>query len=204
VPGFYLQDNKPAFWTTYSLSKKTVQVSGTNKILLIGSSSFTNWKDVQDYFPSYPIINRGFGLYVNWQIRYIEDVIYPYKPKQIIIFGENDLLLPILLPLKVYDRFVQLLISQETNNLTFLLFMYQWNQAPATIIDGKNERRQWTDQKISENKKQAAFVDVYKEMIDDEGKPRTELFLDDNLHMNKSGYVWKRWLNRIWKNDCGC
>src|SRR4029077_10211202 len=30
-------------------------------ILFVGSSSFNFWKDVQDYFPGYTIINRGFG-----------------------------------------------------------------------------------------------------------------------------------------------
>ncbi len=32
-----------------------------NAILLVGSSSFTKWKDVQDYFPGHTILNRGFG-----------------------------------------------------------------------------------------------------------------------------------------------
>jgi hypothetical protein len=30
-------------------------------ILLIGSSSFTKWKDVGDYFPDKTIVNRAFG-----------------------------------------------------------------------------------------------------------------------------------------------
>ena len=32
-----------------------------NAVLLIGSSSFTKWKDVQDYFPAHTMLNRGFG-----------------------------------------------------------------------------------------------------------------------------------------------
>ena len=47
--------------------------------------------------------------------------------------------------------------------------------------------------KYLSTKKRTAFIDVYKEMIDDEGKPRTDIFLDDNLHMNKAGYaIWKK------------
>ena len=56
-------------------------------ILFVGSSSFTKWKDVQDYFPGYTIINRGFGGSVlNDVIRYEKDIIFPYQPKQIIIY----------------------------------------------------------------------------------------------------------------------
>jgi lysophospholipase L1-like esterase len=46
---------------------------------------------------------------------------------------------------------------------------------------------------IFQQKSGTAFIDVYKEMIDDEGKPRTDIFLEDNLHMNKAGYaIWKK------------
>jgi hypothetical protein len=31
------------------------------KIVFVGSSSFAKWKDINQYFPGYPIINRGFG-----------------------------------------------------------------------------------------------------------------------------------------------
>ena len=43
-------------------------------ILFAGSSSFTMWTDVQDYFPGYTIINRGFGgsTLQDW-IRYAEE-----------------------------------------------------------------------------------------------------------------------------------
>jgi len=33
----------------------------TNPILFIGSSSFTKWVDVKNYFPGYTILNRAFG-----------------------------------------------------------------------------------------------------------------------------------------------
>src|ERR1043165_8475693 len=63
------------------------------EILFVGSSSFTKWIDVQNYFPSYPIINRGFGgSSLPDVIRYEKDIIFPYNPKQIVIYcGENDL-----------------------------------------------------------------------------------------------------------------
>src|SRR5580765_3891060 len=62
-------------------------------ILFVGSSSFTKWKDVADYFPGYTIINRGFGgSSLPDVIRYADDIIFPYQPKQIVIYcGENDL-----------------------------------------------------------------------------------------------------------------
>ncbi len=62
-------------------------------ILFVGSSSFRMWKDVQDYFPQHTIINRGFGgSALPDVIRYADDIILPYQPKQIVIYcGENDI-----------------------------------------------------------------------------------------------------------------
>src|SRR5687768_17215899 len=92
-------------------SQDSLQMPPANAILLIGSSSFTNWKDVQDYFKGYTIINRGFGgsTLVD-QLPYVNDIIVPYKPKQIIIYcGENDLASDDSVTAKmVHDRFVTL------------------------------------------------------------------------------------------------
>ena len=63
-----------------------------NAILFVGSSSFTKWKDVQEYFPKHVILNRGFGgSTLPDVIRYEKDIIFPYQPRQIVIYcGEND------------------------------------------------------------------------------------------------------------------
>ena len=85
----------PPFWKDIQDFKKQDSISfpPKNAILFIGSSSFTKWTDVQSYFPGYSIINRGFGgSTLLDEIRYVNDIIFPYEPKQIVIYcGENDL-----------------------------------------------------------------------------------------------------------------
>ena len=51
-----------AFYNDIQAFKKkdADQMPAKHAILFIGSSSFTKWTDVQDYFPDYLIINRGF------------------------------------------------------------------------------------------------------------------------------------------------
>ena len=65
----------------------------SNAVLFVGSSSFRKWQDIDNYFPSYKIINRGFGgSSIPEVTNYANDIIYPYHPKQIVIYcGENDL-----------------------------------------------------------------------------------------------------------------
>src|SRR5687767_15468006 len=89
------QENEKPFYEEIQAFKKADSANPPpeNAILFIGSSSFAMWKDIQDYFPGYTIVNRGFGgSTLLDQIRYEKDIIYPYQPKQIVIYcGENDL-----------------------------------------------------------------------------------------------------------------
>ncbi|RYZ53228.1 MAG: G-D-S-L family lipolytic protein, partial [Chitinophagaceae bacterium] len=91
----FSQNPCPPFWNDIQRFKKLDSATSPaqNAILLIGSSSFTNWKDVQAYFPGYNIINRGFGgSQLTDLTRYFYEIVTPYAPKQVIIYcGENDL-----------------------------------------------------------------------------------------------------------------
>lgn len=193
------QNTRPPFWNDVQTFKKQdrAHFPGTNKILFIGSSSFTNWKDVQDYFPSYPIINRGFGGSILLdQIRYVRDVVYPYRPKQVVIYcGENDLASSDTVTGRmVFNRFVQLfnLIRRQFPNVPIAFISLKPSPSRQLLMPKMREANALI-QKFLKTKKQTAFIDVYKEMIDDEGKPKAELFLEDNLHMNKTGYaIWKK------------
>src|SRR5436190_6584865 len=71
----------------------SIKPSAQHAILFVGSSSFTKWTNVQSYFPNYTIVNRGFGgSALTDVIRYAKDIIFPYHPKEIVIYcGENDL-----------------------------------------------------------------------------------------------------------------
>ena len=193
------QAQKPAFWDDIQVFKKqdSTHFPGTNKILFVGSSSFTKWTDVQSYFPSYPIINRGFGgSSIPDVIRYREDVIFKYRPKQVIIYcGENDLASSDSVTAKmVYNRFKQL-FNLIRNKLPGVPILYiSMKPSPSRqLLMGKMREGNLLIQNFLKTKKQTGYIDVYREMIDDEGKPRPELFIEDNLHVNKSGYaIWKK------------
>ena len=94
------QQIKPPFWDDIQKFKKqdSINMPAKNKILFVGSSTFTKWTDVQSYFPSYPILNRGFGgSSLTDVIRYSDEVIFNYQPKQIIIYCATMILPPMIL-----------------------------------------------------------------------------------------------------------
>ena len=41
-------------------------------------------------------------------------------------------------------------------------------------------------------KRNASFIDVYHKMLNEDGTPIKEIFIEDNLHINSEGYkVWQ-------------
>jgi lysophospholipase L1-like esterase len=167
-----------------------------NAILLIGSSSFTNWKDVAKYFPEHTIINRGFGgSSLPHMTMYAEDIIFKYNPKQIIIYcGENDLTGgPSITADTIFNRVKKL----------HQLIRSRYKKVPIAYISMKpspsREKYLETMQKgnamiksFMEHEKRSSYIDVYSSMLDANGKILTHIFLSDKLHMNAEGYkIWQ-------------
>jgi len=87
------QEKAPFYNEIQNFKKQdSIKFPPKKAVLFIGSSTFTNWKDAQAYFPKHVIINRGFGgSSLPHVINYVGDIVYPYQPKQVVIYcGEND------------------------------------------------------------------------------------------------------------------
>ena len=62
-----------------------------NAILFAGSSTFRLWHNIKDDFKGFTIINRGFGgSALPDVIRYTEEILFPYQPKQVVIYTMKD------------------------------------------------------------------------------------------------------------------
>ena len=195
------QEQNPPFWDEIQAFKKQDEVKPPpqHAILFVGSSSFRKWADVQDYFPGYTIINRGFGgSTLPDVIRYENDIIFPYQPRQIVIYcGENDVASSdAITGAIVFERFKKL----------FTDIRARFPGIPVIFISLKPSPSRWKmrDRMIAANKlikdylqkeKNAVFVNVWNSMLDKNGQPMKDIFLEDNLHMNAKGYaIWQQHL----------
>ena len=174
----------------------SISMPAKNQILLIGSSSFTMWKDVQSYFPNHPIINRGFGgSSLPDVIRYKDDVIFKYCPKQIIIYcGENDFAGSDTISVAtVVSRFKELfsLIRNECHKVPVAYVSMKPSPSRVHLMP-KFAAANKQVQEFLATKKHTAYIDVYHKMLKADGTPMDDIFLDDDLHMNAKGYaIWQ-------------
>ncbi len=190
---------QPPFWNEIAEFRRqdSIQHPHSGAILFVGSSSFRLWPNIQSYFPGYTIINRGFGGSTFPDvIRYAGEIIFPYHPKQIVIYcGDNDLAFSdSVTATMVYNRFVRLydLIRSRLKDVDIDFISIKPSPSRQKLMprmEAANDMIRDFMAKYSH----AAFVDVYHSMLNAAGQPIDSFFLNDKLHMNEKGYkVWQQ------------
>jgi lysophospholipase L1-like esterase len=165
------------------------------QILFVGSSTFTRWTDVGSYFPRHRILNRAFGgSTLLDQIRYANDVIFPYKPKQIVLYcGENDFATdPALTPDTLFRRFQTLYkIIRAGLPRVPLLYIGMKPSPGRWSLAGKFRAANRLIEQFCNNQRRVAFLSTWNVMLNEKGEPKPEIFVGDKLHMNADGYrLW--------------
>ena len=171
-------------------------INKTNLILFTGSSSIRVWKDLQTCFPKKNVLNRGFGgSEMSDLVYYFDQLILPYQPKQIFIYeGDNDTnsgKSPEQI-LADADRILSRIRSEVSPTVEILFIAAKPSVARSSLkeqyLKFNSELKAWT-----EKQKNVKFIDVWTPMMDKTGNVQSDLFVDDNLHMNEKGYaIWKK------------
>ena len=189
--------DKPEYWDDVQTIKHYDKMYNppAHPILFTGSSSIRKWDDLERTFASYVVMNRGIGgAVVNDITYYLNDIVFPYHPRQIILYvGENDL---------VEEATTADSVLVRTERL-FRLIRSKLPEIPIVYISMKPSpsREKFQQKAIEANalikdflskEKQTVFIDVFHAMLTADGKTRPELFVSDMLHMNAKGYeIWK-------------
>jgi lysophospholipase L1-like esterase len=189
----------PPFWNEIAEFKHqdSVQRPPSGAILFVGSSSIRKWTNVQTYFPGYTIINRGFGgSTLTDVIRYAGEIIFPYHPKQIVIYcGDSDLASSdSVTATMVFNRFVRLydLIRSRLKEVDIVYISIKPSPSRQRLMPRMEEANDMIRDFMAKYS-HAAFVDVYHPMLTPGGQPIDSFFLADKLHMNEKGYrTWQQ------------
>ena len=180
------------------IKKDSIAMPAANSILFVGSSSFNYWKDISNYFPGYPIINRGFGgSSLSDIIHFSQETILKYKPKQIYIYcGENDI--------AASDTITPAIVFERFKTLYTIIRTHLGNKVPVMYVSIKPSVARWSMEEkfVAANslirnfinkQKHTQFLDVHSAMLDSNGMVYKDIFIADKLHMNAKGYaIWQK------------
>jgi lysophospholipase L1-like esterase len=165
-------------------------------ILFVGSSSIRMWKTLAQDFPGLPVLNRGFG---GSQIRevtaFVPRIVLPYRPSRIVFYcGTNDVASggrTVDQVVADFQEFVRI-VHQSLPDVTIAFISAAPNPARWEFRDAwlaLNARVR----ALADSDPRLDFIDIWEAMLGPGGQPRPELFIDDQLHMNASGYaIWTK------------
>ncbi len=166
---------------------------GKKLALFTGSSSVRMWKDVAEYFPEYNVINNGFGgSHFSDLIHYYEELIPKYKPDYLFIYeGDNDIASD-KKPGKILKE-AKLLVDRIQQDLpeTKVVLISPKPSVARWHLRKKYEKLNKKLERLANKTDNLEYADIWNAMLDENGQVFTDVFLDDNLHMNKKGYdIW--------------
>lgn len=166
-------------------------------IVLTGSSSIARWNhQAQEVLAPLTVIPRGFGGSVmNDVLYYLERVALKYKPRAILIYeGDNDTWIDnpripneVILGqlIEIINRVHRELPETRIYVLSVKPSVLRWGIWPVAQELSK------AYQDIAKSDPLVYYVDVATPLLKSDGNVMTDIFVDDNLHLNEKG-------NEIW------
>lgn len=168
-------------------------------ILFVGSSTVRLWP-VERSFAGLPVLNRGFGGSHMADVNFYADrIVFPYKPKTIVLYsGDNDVAADLSAD-AVFAEFKKFFDRVEKELPETRLIVLGVKSSPARWAKDRIIRQLNTMlESACKDKPNRTYVDTYSPVLGEDGTPRTDYFAGDGLHLNAAGYeVWTRLLKPL-------
>ncbi|WP_324023161.1 SGNH/GDSL hydrolase family protein [Maribacter sp. BPC-D8] len=166
--------------------------SSKETIVFTGSSSVRLWRKLEQEFPNHQIVNSGFGgSQASDLLLFMDELILSYNPKKVFIYeGDNDLWAD-KSPADVLDTTAEIIRRIKSKNpATEVILIAAKPSISRWKIRGKYKRLNKKMERFTKNDPQLFYVDVWKPMLN-KRKLKTDIFIEDGLHMNQKGYdIW--------------
>lgn len=167
----------------------------TGAIVVTGSSSVRRWHPtIQKDLAPLTIVPRGFGgSTMEDALYWIERVAIAYKPRAVVVYeGDNDTGRYKVPPATIagqFEKIVQKIHAALPAARVYVISVKpsvsRWDTWPQAVqtndllkaIDAKDDL--------------VTYIDVATPMLKPDGKVMTDIFVEDDLHLNPKGYeIW--------------
>jgi lysophospholipase L1-like esterase len=162
-------------------------------IVFTGSSSIAYWSSLENDMKPLPVINRGFGGSEYTDVnQYADRIVIAYHPAAVVVYaGDNDLASPGRKTARSVaqdvQQFVQIVHAKLPATWIFVLSIkpsiLRWKRWPEM-----KEANQLI-QDFLRTQDHAAYIDVASPMLDQGGRPSSDLFISDGLHPTAKCYA---------------
>lgn len=161
-----------------------------NLVVFYGSSSIRLWDHLQQDFPSYNTLNLGFGgAFIHSLSTHFDHLFEGLQPKAIVLYlGGNDLSLG-LSAKEIIDQigsFVEM-VHQKFPSTTIFNISIKPSFERQDLLDVIQQINQGTFA-LSMQFSYLHQIQLYEALLDENQQIRSDVLLQDGLHLNKIGY----------------
>ncbi len=173
-----------------------LQMPAAGGVLFVGSSSIRFWTGLETAFADQPVvIRRGFGgSRLSDSADLVHRLVLPYQPRLVVLYaGENDVNEGAK-PTELLGHFVRFVQQVQTALPATRVAWMSIKPSPSRLAHIATVREAnlliQTHVLASDN---LDYIDVHTAMLDNDGRPRPELFVRDQLHLSAEGYgLWRQ------------
>jgi lysophospholipase L1-like esterase len=167
--------------------------------IFYGSSSIRLWESVYDDLKELNPVNLGFGgSTLAACVWFFDRVMKSWNPKRLIVYaGDNDLG-DGRHPEEIFIFFQQLVVraNQRFGNIPCYFISLKPSISRWHMADQFKFTNKIIEAEIASYKNNWQFIDIFSAMLDANGYPKKEYYLDDGLHLSPEGYgLWKQIIN---------
>jgi len=192
-----IADPDPARYAEFFEDQATYDAENSypdDPIVFVGSSSINFWKTAQ-YFPQFPVINRGFGgSQASDATHWVHEAVLKYDPSVVVYYeGDNDVSAGKKAPQVFEDmrEFAEAVHAESPG--THVVFLSVKPSLSRWELWGEMQSTNALLEAYAGAHYNVHYVDVGTDMLGPDGQPIPELFIQDGLHMTPAGYeIWTR------------
>lgn len=161
------------------------------EIMLYGSSSLRFWDTAEADLGHAPLFNLAFGgSTLPACHHYLDRLVSPLAPRGMIFYcGDNDLSRHGD-PLRVARQFKRFAdhLAERLPHCRCLLVSIKPSPLRAHLMEAIKAANQGMADEVAK-RPNWRFVSIFDDMLGSDGLPRTELFVEDRLHLSPAGYA---------------
>lgn len=162
-------------------------------IVFVGSSSILFWGTLSGDMAPLASLNRGFGGSVIVQSTHYSDrIVLPYEPSAVVLYaGDNDIAFGSSPDCAAVDfsAFVERIHTDAPQTPIYYISIKP-SPARQDLWDEMQRANRLIEARTA-SEATLHYIDVSEAMLDEQGLPIEELFIEDGLHMNSAGYeIW--------------
>ena len=190
-------------------SKNREEACVEDCILFVGSSSIRLWKEIGSDMSPYKVVKRGYGgAHFYDLIHYTKRLVKNHKPRAIAVFVANDItgkknnswygdLKPIEV-LRLFKFFIEEIKSIHGDIPIFAIettpTISRWS------VWDKISTANDLIKDYTAKKENLDYITTRFDFLNSNGYPEEKYFMNDKLHLNKSGYkLWAKIIKNSFK-----